>query len=73
MNKQRKSELKAWRKQCERQLKRSLAQRLDYGFVYNYKPVLDDAPTRIFETMAEYREWSHRNLPRYLGYRRYAA
>lgn len=73
MNKVRKLEMESWRQQCERQLKRTLAQRLDFGFVYTYKPVLDDASTRIFDTMAEYRNWSHQNLPRYLGYRRHAA
>lgn len=55
--------------QCRRQLKRSLEQRIKYGFFRQYKPVLDDAPVRTFETMREYREWADENLPRYLGYK----
>ena len=39
-----------------------------YGFNYVYKPVLDDADWRSFESMAEYREWCRKNLPEYLGY-----
>ena len=70
MKKTERNDLAAWREQCRRQLKRSLQQRLDYGFVSTYKPVLDDTPTRVFNTMEEYREWCERNLPRYLGYRR---
>ncbi len=58
-----------FKEQCRRQLKRTLAQRLKYGFFRNYKPVLDDAGTRSFKTMREYREWADQNLPRYLGYK----
>jgi hypothetical protein len=58
-----------FREQCRRQLGRSLEQRLKYGFFRRYKPVLDDAPYRTFETMREYREWADRNLPRYLGFK----
>ena len=50
--------------------KRSLKDRIDYGFIWTYKPVLDDAPYRSFETMSEYREWCEVNLPRWLGYSR---
>ena len=59
-----------WRAQCRRQLARPLAARLKYGFVRTYKPVLDDAPSRVFETMAEYRAWCERALPKWLGYGR---
>lgn len=69
MKKNRNSEMKIWRDSCERQLKRSLQERLDYGFVYSYKPVLDDAETRVFDSIIQYREWCHSNLPVYLGYR----
>ena len=41
-----------------------------YAFIHTYKPVLDDAPFRAFETMAEYRSWCERNLPSWLGYGR---
>ena len=58
-----------FREQCRRQLARSLDERIKYGFFKMYKPVLDDAPTRSFETMAQYRKWADENLPRYLGYK----
>jgi hypothetical protein len=61
-------ELETFRRQCERNLKRSVADRMRYGFNYVYKPVLDDAEWRSFETMAEYRQWCRDNLPTYLGY-----
>ena len=50
--------------------RRPLAQRLRYAFVKTYKPVLDDAPYRSFETTADYRRWCEENLPRWLGYGR---
>lgn len=58
-----------FREQCRRQLARSLDERIKYGFFKMYKPVLDDAAVRTFETMAEYRKWADENLPRYLGYK----
>lgn len=61
---------KEWRAQCRRQLRRPMKDRIKYGFAYVYKPVLDDASYRIFNTMAEYRQWCEKNLPRYLGYYR---
>jgi hypothetical protein len=57
-----------FRQQCERSLKRSVEERMRYGFCYVYKPVLDDAPWRSFDSMAEYRKWCRENLPEYLGY-----
>jgi hypothetical protein len=39
-----------------------------YAFVHTYKPVLDDARYRSFETTAEYRMWCEQALPRWLGY-----
>lgn len=54
---------------CSRQLQKDVATRIKYGFCYVPKPVLDDAPYRVFEKMSDYREWCHRELPRYLGYR----
>ena len=42
--------------------------RFCYAFVYTYKLVLDDAPYRSFDSMAEYREWCVCNLPSWLGY-----
>jgi hypothetical protein len=57
-----------FRKQCERNLERSVEERMRYGFNYVYKPVLDDAPWRSFNSTAEYRKWCRDHLPTYLGY-----
>jgi hypothetical protein len=57
-----------FRKQCERNLERSVRERMRHGFCYVYKPVLDDAPWRSFSSMTEYRDWCRENLPTYLGY-----
>ena len=54
--------------QCERNLRRSTRARMLYGFNYVYKPVLDDADWRSFDSMEEYRRWCRENLPEYLGY-----
>ncbi len=59
-----------FRQQCRRQMERPVELRVKYGFHRNYKPVLDDAPWRAFDTMAEYRAWCEGNLPEYLGYKR---
>ncbi len=59
-----------FREQCRRQLARPLALRMKYGFNYTYKPVLDDAPWRSFNSTAEYRDWCEKNLPEYLGFKR---
>jgi hypothetical protein len=54
--------------ECERTIRMSVDDRIRYGFTYYYKPILDDAPWRSFDSMAEYRRWCHENLPRHLGY-----
>ncbi len=41
-----------------------------YAFIRTYKPVLDDARYRSFETTADYRAWCEANLPAWLGYGR---
>lgn len=61
-------DLDDFRQQCERSLQRSVEDRMRYGFCYVYKPVLDDAEWRSFDSTAEYRKWCHENLPKYLGY-----
>lgn len=61
-------DLDDFRRQCERNLQRSVEERMRYGFCYIYKPVLDDAPWRSFDSTAEYRKWCRENLPEYLGY-----
>jgi hypothetical protein len=58
-----------FREQCRRQMDRPLALRIKYGFWRTYKPVLDDAPWRAFESTADYRAWCEANLPEYLGYK----
>jgi hypothetical protein len=58
----------AFREQCRRQMDRPLALRIKYGFNRVYKPVLDDARSRSFNSTAEYRAWCEANLPEYLGY-----
>ena len=59
-----------FREACRRQMSRPLELRIKYGFYRTYKPVLDDAPWRSFDTMAEYRAWCESNLPEYLGYKK---
>ena len=50
--------------------RRPLAQRWRYAFIRTYKPVMDDARFRAFDTMEDYRRWCERALPRFLGYHR---
>ena len=61
-------ELKDFRPECERNLERTVAERMRYGFCYVYKPVLDDAAWRSFDSTSAYRKWCRENLPKYLGY-----
>ena len=62
------AEEQAFREQCRRQMDRSLEARMKYGFCRVYRPVLDDADVRVFDTMKEYRDWCAANLPAYLGF-----
>ncbi len=57
-----------WEAEFEAASRRPLAQRFRYAFIRTYKPVLDDAPYRSFDTTAEYRAWCEANLPSWLGY-----
>jgi len=59
-----------WLEEFEAAARRPLATRMRYSFIKTYKPVLDDAPYRVFDTMEEYRAWCEANLPRWLGYAR---
>jgi hypothetical protein len=59
-----------WLAEFEAAANRSLEQRVRYGFIKTYKPVLDDAPYRAFDTMEEYRRWCEENLPDWLGFGR---
>ena len=49
---------------------RPLAVRLRYAFIRTYRPVLDDAEYRSFDSMADYRAWCESHLPSWLGYGR---
>jgi hypothetical protein len=59
-----------WLDDFEAAARRPLETRLRYAFVRTYKPVLDDAFYRAFDTMADYRQWCEENLPAWLGYGR---
>ncbi len=61
---------KEWLDEFEAASRRSLETRFRYSFIKTYKPVLDDAPYRSFETMEDYRRWCEDNLPSWLGYGR---
>jgi hypothetical protein len=59
-----------WLVEFEAAALRPLETRFRYAFIHTYKPVLDDAPFRAFETTADYRRWCEENLPDWLGYGR---
>ena len=59
-----------WEAEFEAAASRPLEARWRYAFIHTYKPVLDDAPFRAFDTMAQYRAWCEANLPNWLGYGR---
>ncbi len=59
-----------WLEEFEAAARRPLEIRMRYSFIKTYKPVLDDAPYRSFDTMEEYRRWCEENLPEWLGYKR---
>ena len=57
-----------WQLEFEAASRRPLRTRLRYAFIHTYKPVLDDAQYRSFDSMAEYRAWCAGALPSWLGY-----
>ena len=59
-----------WLEEFEAAAKRPLPLRWKYSFIKTYRPVLDDAKYRSFDTMVEYRRWCEENLPSWLGYGR---
>jgi hypothetical protein len=59
-----------WIEEFEAAARRPLSTRMRYAFIKTYKPVLDDADYRSFDTMADYRKWCEDNLPSWLGYGR---
>jgi hypothetical protein len=60
----------AWIEEFEAAARRPLETRFRYAFIHTYKPVLDDASYRSFDSMEEYRRWCEENLPSWLGYGR---
>jgi hypothetical protein len=63
-------ELREWELEFEAAARRPLVTRMRYAFIRTYKPVLDDAEYRSFDTTASYRRWCEENLPSWLGYGR---
>lgn len=59
-----------WLAEFEAAARRPLPQRWKYAFIKTYKPVMDDARFRSFDSMEAYRRWCETNLPRWLGYHR---
>ncbi len=59
-----------WLAEFEAAARRPLEHRFRYSFIKTYKPVMDDAPYRTFDTMEDYRKWCEENLPDWLGYGR---
>jgi hypothetical protein len=49
-----------WLADFEAAARRSLPTRFRYAFIRTYKPVLDDAPFRAFDSTADYRRWCER-------------
>ena len=58
-----------WEEEFEAAARRPLRQRVRYAFIHKYKPVLDDAAYRSFDTMEQYKTWCD-TLPDWLGYGR---
>ena len=61
-------ERQEWEAEFDAMRKRPLPVRFKYAFIWTYKPVLDDARYRSFDSTAEYRAWCGANLPTWLGY-----
>ena len=57
-----------WLAEFEAAARRPLRERFKYAFIKTYKPVMDDATYRSWESTAEYRKWCEENLPAWLGY-----
>jgi hypothetical protein len=59
-----------WLAEFQAAARRPLPLRMKYAFIKTYKPVMDDAKFRAFDTTADYRKWCEENLPDWLGYGR---
>lgn len=64
------SSRREWIEEFEAAARRSLETRFRYAFIHTYKPVLDDAPYRAFDSTRAYRDWCEAALPSWLGYGR---
>ncbi len=59
-----------WREEFEAAARRPLALRIRYAFIHTYKPVLDDAPYRSWDsTAATNRQKDRESLPRLRSFR----
>ena len=63
-------EERQWWEEFEAASRRSPEQHFRNCFIKTYRPVMDDANFRAFDTMESYRLWCEANLPEWLGYRR---
>ena len=59
-----------WIAAFEAAFSRPLSTRIRYAFIHTYKPVMDDADYRSFDTLEDYRSWCEKELPFWLGYAR---
>jgi hypothetical protein len=62
------SDLEDFRRQCERQLARTLSDRIRFGFFRNPDPVRDAGRNFAFASMSEYRRFCEERYPAYFGY-----
>jgi len=59
-----------WEAEFDAAARRPLRTRMRYAFIHTYKPVLDDAAYRSFDSLEDYRAWCDGSLPSWLGYGR---
>jgi hypothetical protein len=64
------ADLQCWMEEFEAAGRRPLHVRWRYALIRTYKPVLDDAEYRSFDSMEQYRKWCEESLPEWLGYGR---
>ena len=60
----------AFRRQCERSMRRGVDDRIRFGWFRNPDPVKDLGVNRSFATMQAYRRFCEKNYPEYFGYAR---
>jgi hypothetical protein len=62
--------LRQWETEFEEAARWSVEERIRRDIVKMYRPILDDAPYRSFESMEQYRNWCEENLPASWGFGR---